>query len=94
AVRNVTFQQRYPWNGLVDISCDLTGEGTVTLKVTALTNGVKFVEAETFVGETTLDLDAAGGATNGVKFIWNAAKDLPAGFKASGVKVKVTAEAE
>ena len=29
---------------------------------------------------------------NGVKFIWNAAKDLPAGFKAGGIQLKVTAE--
>ena len=48
-------------------------------------------EAKTLIGETTIDLDAAGGVTNGVRFIWNAAEDLPAGFKASGVKVKVTA---
>ena len=92
AVKNVTSQQRYPWNGLVDISCDLTGEGSVTLSATVLTNGVEFIEAKTLIGETTIDLDAVGGETNGVKFIWNAAKDLPAGFKAQNVKVKVTVE--
>ena len=36
--------------------------------------------------------DVVGGVTNGVKFIWNAAADLPAGFKAQGVRVKVTAK--
>ena len=92
AVRNVRSQQRYPWNGLVDVTCDLTGDGTVKLGVTVLTNGVKFVEKPTIEGETMVDLDAAGGATNGVKFIWNAAADLPTGFKAGGVQVKVTAE--
>ena len=92
AVKNVTFLQRYPWNGFVDVSCDLTGEGEVTLKVTALTNDVKFVDAPTITGETTIDLDAAGGVRNDVKFIWNAAADLPAGFKAQNVKVKVTVE--
>ena len=34
----------------------------------------------------------AGARTNGVKFLWNAAADLPAGFKAQNVKVKVTVE--
>ena len=36
--------------------------------------------------------DVVGGVTNGVKFIWNAAADLPADFKAQGVRVKVTAK--
>ena len=34
----------------------------------------------------------AAKLTNGVKLIWNAAKDLPAGFKAQNVEVKVTVE--
>ena len=72
-VRNVTSQQRYPWNGLVDVVCDLTGAGEVTLSATVLTNGVEFIEAKTIIGETVIDLDE-GSATNGVKFIWNAAK--------------------
>ena len=92
AVKNVRSLQRYPWNGLVDVTCDLTGAGTVTLGVTVLTNGVTFIAKPTIIGETTVDLDAVGGVTNGVKFIWNAANDLLAGFKAGGVKVKVTVE--
>ena len=91
AVRNVTFLQRYPWNGLVDVSCDLTGAGTVSLKVTTLTNDVTFIAKPTITGETTIDL-GDGCETNGVKLIWNAAADLPAGFKAGGVQVKVTVE--
>ena len=90
-VKNVTSQQRYPWNGLVDITCDLTGEGEVKLSATALTNGVTFIEAKTLIGETTVDL-GDGCATNGVKFIWNAAADLPAGFKANDIQLKVTVE--
>ena len=92
-VANVMFQQRYPWNGLVDISFDLTGAGKVALNVTALTNGVEFVANPTLVGETTvIDLDAAGGVTNGVKLVWNAENDLPAGFMSSSVKIDVTAK--
>ena len=92
AVKNVTSLQRYPWNGLVDIACDLTGAGTVTLSATVLTNGVEFIANPTLEGVPTVDLGAAGGVTNGVRFIWNAAADLPAGFKAKDVQVKVTVE--
>ena len=92
AVKNVEFLQRYPWNGLVDITCDLSGEGAVKLTVAVLTNGVTLVAKPTITGETTVDLDAAGGAMEGVRLIWNAAKDLPAGFKAQNVKVKVMVE--
>ena len=90
AVKNVKSQQRYPWNGLVDVSCDLSGSGEVTLAATVLTNGVKFIEAKALTGETTVDL-GDGKEMKGLKFIWNAAEDLPAGFKA-GVQVKVTVE--
>ena len=92
AVKNVTSRQRYPWNGLVDIACDLTGTGLVKLNATVLTNGAELCEAQTFIGETTFDLDAAGGVTNGVRLLWNAAADLPAGFRTQDVQVKVTAE--
>ncbi len=93
SVKNVTFQQRYPWNGLVDATCGLTGAGTVTLSATVFTNGVEFVEAKTIEGGVPMiDLDAAGGVTNGVKFIWNAAADLPAGFKQSDVTIEVSVE--
>ena len=92
AVRNVTSRQRYPWNGFVDIACDLTGVGLVKLSATVLTNGAELCEAQTFIGETTFDLDAAGGVTNGVRLLWNAAADLPAGFRTQDVQVKVMAE--
>ena len=67
-------------------------------EVTGKTAGEYFVRLDalvanpTITGETTIDLDAAGGATNDVKFIWNAAADLPAGFKAQNVNVKVAVE--
>ncbi len=92
AVMNVTFQQRYPWNGLVDVTCDVTGSGIVKLSATALTNGVVFLANPTIAGETTIDLDAADGVANGVRMVWNAAADLPAGFKADGIQVNVAAE--
>ena len=35
AITDVTAQQRYPWNGLVDITCKVTG-------IDGMTNGLKF----------------------------------------------------
>ena len=75
----------------MDVSCDLTGAGSVTLGAKVLADGVTLVAKPTLVDVPTVDLDAAGGVTNGVKFIWNAAADLPKGFKA-GVQLKVTVE--
>ena len=91
-VANVTFAQRYPWNGLVDISFDLTGAGKVALNVTALTNGVTLCEATSIAGATVIDLGESGSETNGVKLVWNAENDLPAGFMSSSVKIDVTAK--
>ena len=91
-VKNVKFQQRYPWNGLVDISFDLAGAGKVALNVTALTNGVPLCEAKAITGARVIDLGESGSETNGVKLVWNAADDLPAGFMSSSVKIDVTAK--
>ena len=91
-VKNVTFAQRYPWNGLVDISFDLAGAGKVALNVTALTNGVPLCEAKSITGEMVIDLGESGSETNGVKLVWNAADDLPADFMSSSVKIDVTAK--
>ena len=91
-VANVTFQQRWPWNGLVDISFDLAGAGKVVLNVTALTNGVKLCEAKSITGAMVLDLGESGSETNGVKLVWNAAADLPTDFMSSSVKIDVTAK--
>ena len=91
AIKNVRFQQRYPWNGKLDITCDLTGSGEIRLVVSALRNGVWLCEATAITGETVFDLNALGCVTNGVKLIWDAAKDMP-GFKAQDLTVEVTAE--
>ena len=91
-VKNVTFAQRYPWNGLVDISFDLAGAGKVALNVTALTNGATLCEATSIADAMVLDLGESGSETNGVKLVWNAENDLPAGFMSSSVKIDVTAK--
>ena len=90
AVKNVKFAQRYPWNGMVDITCDLTGAGVAALNVTALTNNAPLCAVKSLMGETMVDLDAAGGVADGVKLVWNAMDDLPENFNANDVKVKVS----
>ena len=87
-VVNVRSLQRYPWNGKVDVTCDLSGAGWAELTVTVFTNGVAFIETPTLEGKTRFNLRDESEKRS-VKLIWNAEADLPAGFKASGVQVKV-----
>ena len=91
-VRNVKFQQRYPWNGKVDISFDVEGQDLVKLGVTVLTNGVEMGEAKTLEGSMELSLGDNLVEMNDVHLVWDAAKDLPAGFKSDKFKVKVAVE--
>ena len=94
AVANVTTATHWPWDGKIDVTCDLTGSGKVTLGAALTTNGVKVctAKAENVTGATEIDLDQVGGVTNGVKFTWNAKADCPAGFNSKDTKVKVTAK--
>ena len=93
-VENVTTATHWPWDGKIDVTCDLTGSGKVQLSAALTTNGVTVctATAANLTGATTINLDAAGGVTNGVKFVWDAKADCPAGFNSTDTKVKVTAE--
>ena len=94
AVANVKTATHWPWDGKIDVTCDLTGSGKVQLSAALTTNGVTVctAKAENLTGETEIDLDQVGGVTNGVKFVWNAKADCPAGFNSKDAKVKVTAK--
>ena len=93
-VKNVTTATHWPWDGKIDVTCDLTGAGKVQLGAALTTNGVTVctATAENLTGVTEIDLDQVGGVTNGVKFTWNAKADCPADFNSADTKVKVTAE--
>ena len=65
-VKNVTFQQRYPWNVLVDIAFNLTGVGHVHVAVSAFTNDVKAVDVSALEGKTAFDLGEGAGAAGRV----------------------------
>ena len=90
-VIDVAARQRYPWNGLVDIDFELDSHATepYMMKVTVFDN----------VGKTNLAVNSV--YTEGVSFtqnptmvktdttriIWDAAADLPNGFKCTNVLV-------
>ena len=93
-VTNVKTATHWPWNGKIDITCDLTGEGMVQLAVALTTNGVKVCDATAanITGTTEVDLDAVGGVTNGVTFVWDAKADVnDAAFLSDQAKITVTA---
>lgn len=94
AVANVKTATHWPWDGKIDVTCDLTGSGNVQLSAALTTNGVTVCTAkgENVTGATEIDLDQVGGVTNGVKFTWDAKADCPADFNSTDTKVKVAAK--
>ena len=78
-VRNVTAKQRYPWNGLVDITCKVVG-------INGTTNGLEFAVATVMPDSgavSNVSHFGVGGAaevdvhTNGNYWlVWNAQADL------------------
>ena len=89
AVKNVKVQQRYPWNGLVDVTYDVSGEGPVKVTVQVTTNGVMAVENPTMVGGTTFDL-GSGGELKGQKVTWDAQADFGDEEVHEKIKVKLS----
>ena len=95
-VQNVTAKQRYPWNGLVDITCTVTG-------ISGTTNGIKFAVAAVslnsgdtykasnfWVMQNGTKLDSHMVHTNGnYRLLWDAQADLDARIY-SNMVVRVT----
>ena len=94
-VTDVTARQRYPWNGLVDIGCTLSGNAGTTYQL--------IVSAIDKVGGTNLTVKTVNiegnpevgnpvSATPGThKLVWNADADLPRGYRSSRVSIRVKA---
>ena len=93
---SVSAQQRYPWNGLVDLNFTITG-----------TSGTKYdtsFTAKDMVGNTNIAMRTirkADGTTAATKeqllpgtynWVWDAAADLPKDFKCDRVTVTGTAD--
>ena len=107
AVEDTKARQRYPWNGKVDIDCEITGDATKKYAVT--------FSVEDEVGHTNLPIRTVGraGSMNPpdgdgdggfietalpfvlgpgkYRFTWDAAADLPRGTRFGGVSVSIDA---
>lgn len=83
-VRNVRARQRWPWNGKVDVLCDMTGPAGAKDAIVTVKDGEKALT--NFTAEVTIP---EGGvlATN---FVWDAmTAGLAANFKSDNVTVEV-----
>lgn len=93
AVSDISARQRYPWNGLVDLKFTVTG-----------TSGTKYdasFTAKDMVGNTNVAMKTirkSDGTTAAAKesllpgtysWIWDAAADLPDGFKCEQMSIMV-----
>ena len=90
AVKNVKVQQRYPWNGKVDVDFGLTGEGDVKVTVQVTVDGKK-LKNPTVDGETTFDL-GKGKELKDLRLTWDAGADFGDAEKHEKIKVKLTVE--
>lgn len=87
-VKNVKVTQRYPWNGLVDVKFDLTGEGSVKVSLSVKVDGKK-LKKPTVTSGTTFEL-AGGGELKGLKLTWDAGTDFGDDVVHEKIKVKLT----
>lgn len=83
-----SFKQRYPWNGFVDVECDVGAEGRVGLMLIDEASGTNFTAKTLFCQGGSVTNSALWMAEGPQKFIWDAGSDLPDGFKTSKLKAK------
>ena len=92
SVTSITVQQRYPWNGMMDITCKVTsGASLCRLSFSATANGESIPMQSVALEGGTVTNSTLSVAPGTRKFVWNAAADLPKGFSASNVKIGVVA---
>ena len=94
SLTSISARQRYPWNGMVDVDCTLTGvAGTIyNLTVAAFDK-----DGGTNLVVKTVSLDGSSNVGNPVqvqpgtyRLVWNADEDVPKGFRSSRVSISVT----
>ena len=103
AVEDAKARQRYPWNGKVDIDCEITGDATKKYRVsfsvsdeigkTNLT--IKTVSIHSTPTPTTYTSSPSSEFVlppGKYRFVWDAAADLPKGTRFGGVSVSIDAE--
>lgn len=98
SVTDVSAQQRYPWNGKVDVSFTITGEEGKKYATSFVARDV--VGGTNLAMKTVYKSDGSSAAlTNQLehgtyKWVWDAAADLPDGFNCEQVVVDVNARFE
>ena len=101
AVEDVAARQRYPWNGKVDIGCEITGDATKKYSVTFAADdevGHTNLAIKTVTLHSTPTTYTSSPSSEFVlppgryRFTWDAAADLPKGTKFGGVSVSIDAE--
>ena len=101
AVEDVAARQRYPWNGKVDIDCEITGDVTKKYSVTFAADdevGHTNLAIKTVTLHSTPTTYTSSPSSEFVlppgryRFTWDAAADLPKGTKFGGVSVSIDAE--
>ena len=87
--KNVVVQQRYPWNGLVDVTLDLEGDTNCRIALSAVVEGTDEalpISSVTVADTESADLVVSPGA---VHLVWDAGRDVP-GRKFDSVRMTVT----
>ncbi len=86
-----TARQRYPWNGLVDIDCTVTGLENPTLAFMAKDNDSgKFLKIQSLTLDGKAFTNGVSRVTDGsYRLVWDASADLQAEYVATNVSVTV-----
>ena len=83
-VRNVRARQRWPWNGKVDVLCDMTGPAGAKDAIVTVKDG------ETTLTNFTAEVTIPEGGVLATNFVWDAmTAGLAANFKSDDVTVEV-----
>ena len=93
-VYQVMAQQRYPWNGLVDVSFKIVGQQyTVTLSAKDVAGNTNLpMQTIHKANGTSVNLTGEVLQPGTYHWVWDAAADLPKDFKCERVTVEVKAE--
>ena len=90
-VSGVTVRQRYPWNGLVDISFSLSEDAIVTVSATDTGTGAVLPVATLSEGGEAIANGQTGLAAGEHRLVWNADTDVPNALH-ENVEVTVSAD--
>ena len=92
-VTEVTARQRYPWNGLVDISCTAggveAGKNKATVTATDLAAGTNVTVATLSVAGVAVTNGAFSLGAGANQILWDAQRDLPKDYLSERMKIDV-----